>query len=163
MPAVLLYCIIVYSVSKFGLPSCFEQREILIVVTFCPFLLCPIALLARIAMSGFFSTELLLERCSLDICKDWGDRPFTRLLPPPTQPPKPPPHTHTHTLMYTHRHKRTHEHRAYIRTADSHIDILAIFETAQPDQQCTVGVSTGGAVRCGAALCAVTPLNVWLP
>jgi len=93
MNAVLLYCIIAYFVSAVGLPSCFEQREILIVVTFCLFLLlCPIALLARIAMSGFFRTELKLERCSLDICKNWEDRPITRLLPP---------NTHTHTQTHT--------------------------------------------------------------
>jgi hypothetical protein len=55
---------------RVGLALRFEQREILIVVMFCPFLLCPIASLARIAMSGFFRTELILERCSLDICKE---------------------------------------------------------------------------------------------
>jgi len=61
MTTALLYCIIVYFVSGVRLPLSYEQREVLIVVIFCQFLFCLVALLARIAMSGFYRTELILE------------------------------------------------------------------------------------------------------
>jgi hypothetical protein len=136
MTAVLLYCIVLYCIvlyyiasSAVGLPLCFEHREILIVI-FCPVLLSLIALLARIAVSGFFRAELTIERCSLDICKDWGDRPITRLLAP---------NTHTHT----------HAHRACIRTADSHTDTFAIFQTTQTNTaQCLCGLEVQCCTLC---------------
>ena len=139
MTAVLLHCIIVYFASGVGLPLCFERREILIVVIFCPFRLRPIALPARIAMSGFFRTELILERCSLDICKDWGRRPITRLLPP---------NTHEHK---THTNTNTHEHTDSNRTADSHIDIFGILQGTQTNSAQRVCRLE---VRCG-AVCTV--------
>jgi hypothetical protein len=91
-------------VSGIGLPLYCEQRETLCVVIVC-LSVCLIALLARIALSGFFRTEMAFERCSLDIYKDWGDRPITRLLPRNTHTQT---HTHTHTHTNTNTHTQTH-------------------------------------------------------
>jgi hypothetical protein len=138
MTAVLLYCIIVYFVSGVDLPLCFEQKEILIFAIFCPFLLCPIALLARIAVYGFFRTELIPERFSLDICKDWWGSTNHKASAPK--------HTHTHTNTGP-----TSEQLTAILTYSLYFRLHR--QTAH-----------SGCVdlRCGAALCAVSPLNMWL-